>query len=239
METADKDRFFLFWLTGAWDDYVSGFPWLLPALLTQAVVNHASYLLMRRFNSVFPALVYMLLVVTPVTTGAALVYINVARGGHARLRDLFAAFPVYHRALAVSVGLTLLTCCGTLAFVIPGVVLYLTYCFSEYAVVDRRTGVKESFLLSRGITEGWKTRLLPLFLLIFLINYLAPNVVYVSGKFTAPTVGLDLKPWTVTGELLKTFVFLPWLGLAMARAYNLLLILPRPAAEPAAPGEDA
>lgn len=237
MDAADKDRVFLFWLTQAWDDYLSGFLPLLPVLLVQAAVNHASYLLIHRFHSILPVLAYMLLIVTPVSTGSALVYINIARGGRARLRDLFSAFPVYHRALAVSIGLSCLTFCGVLAFVIPGVVLYLTYGFSEYAVVDRRTGVKESFLLSRGITEGWKTRLLPLLLLLVLVNVFAPNVAYVAGTMKAPVVGLDLKTWTIVGDALKTLVFLPWLGLAMARAYNLLLIMPAPG--PGRPGEDA
>jgi hypothetical protein len=239
MDSAEKDRFMLFWLTQAWDDYLGGFFWLLPVLLLQAAVYHASYLLIHRFHSIVPVLAYMLLVVTPVSTGSALVYINMARGGRARLRDLFGAFPVYHRALAVSIGLSCLTFCGVLAFIIPGVVLYLTYAFSEYAVVDRRTGVKESFLVSRGITLGWKTRLLPLFMLLVLVNVFVPSVAYVGGTMKAPTVGLDLGTWTVIGDALKTLVFLPWLGLAMARAYNLLLILPKPAPETAEPGEDA
>jgi hypothetical protein len=241
VETADKDRFFLFWLTQAWDDYLNGFLPLLPVLLLQAAVVHGSYYLIYRFHSIYPALPYMLFVVTPVSVGAALVYITVARGGRARLRDLFGAFPVYHRALVVSIGLACLTFCGVLAFVLPGVILYLTYFFSEYAVVDRRTGIKESFRLSQALTTGWKWRLLPLLLLSVLINLYVPNIVYVSGSITAPVVGLDLAPWTITGEVLKSLVFLPWLGLALARAYNLLLILPRPAQrpEPAGPGADA
>jgi hypothetical protein len=154
-----------------------------------------------------------------------------ARGGRARIAGLFSAFPIYHRALAVSLGLGCLTLGGMLALVLPGLIIYLTYCFSEYAVVDRRTGIKESFALSRAITEGWKRRLFPILLLTLLVNVLAPDIVEVTGPFKNPIVSLNLKPWNVAGAALKSLVFLPWLSLAMARAYNFLLPPAQPAAE--------
>lgn len=229
MEEQAKDRAALGWLTGAWDAYLSGFLPLLPVLLVQTAVASGSSLLVYRYHSILPVIPYMLLVVTPVSTGSALVYIRMARGGRARLPDLFGAFPVYHRALAVSLWLGILTLGGTLAFLIPGLVLYLTYCFSEYAVVDRRTGVSASFALSRALTEGWRTRLMPILLLTLLINIFAPDIVVMSGPIKTPTVSLDLKPWTVAAALLKNFVFIPWLSLAMASAYEFLLSGPGPA----------
>jgi hypothetical protein len=232
MEEIDKDRAAIGWLTGAWDDYVDGFPYLLPVLLLQTAISSGSFYLMHRFHSMLAAAPYILLVVTPVSTGAALVYINMARGRRARPADLFGAFPVYHRAIAISLWLGCLTLGGLVALVLPGIILYLTYCFSEYAVVDRRTGIKESFTLSRALTEGWKRRLFPILMLMALVNFFAPDFVQVTGSFTAPAVSLDLKPWNLAGALLKILVFLPWLSLAMARAYNFLLTAPRP--EPAA-----
>ena len=232
MEEIEKDRAAIAWLSGAWDDYVTGFPPLLPVLLVQAAISSGSFFLMHRYHSMLYAVPYILLVVTPVSTGSALVYITMARGGRARLRDLFSAFPVYHRAIAISLWLGCLTLGGMLALVLPGVIIYLTYCFSEYALVDRRTGIKGSFALSRVITEGWKRRLIPIFLLMLLVNFFAPDIVEVTGSFKAPAVSLDLKPWNLTGALLKSLVFLPWLSLAMARAYNFLLIVPGTAAGP-------
>ncbi|OGR53557.1 MAG: hypothetical protein A2049_11855 [Elusimicrobia bacterium GWA2_62_23] len=228
----DKDRAAIGWLTGAWDDYTAGFFALLPVLLLQAAIASGGLPLINKWHSLLPAAAYSLFVTTPVSLGCVLVYIRMARGGPARLADLFGAFPVYHRVLAVSVGLGLLTLGGLLAFVLPGVLLYLTYCFSEYLVVDRRTGVKESFALSRTLAEGWRRRLLPIAMLMLVLNLFAPEIARVSDPFKNPEVSLDLRPWTVAAYLLKNFVFMPWLGLAMARAYVFLLSFPTAAQEP-------
>jgi hypothetical protein len=232
MDTLEKDKQAFSWLARAWDDYAGNLPLLLPVLLFQAAIAAGSFFLISRFHSLLPALPYMLFVVTPVATGANLLYIKIARGGGARFTDLFSAFPVYHRAIAVSAVLGLVTMGGAILLIIPGVVLYLAYCFSEYAVVDRRTGIKESFALSAAITEGWKSRLLVPFSLIVLINVFVPDIYLVTGPLKNPSASLDLKPWTIAAAALKTLVFLPWLCLAMARAYNFLLLPPGP--EPAA-----
>jgi len=138
METAEKDKEAFSWLTRAWDDYTSNLPLLLPVLLTQAALTAGSFYLIGRFHSLFAAAPYMLFVVTPVATGANLVYIKITRGSGARFLDLFGAFPVYHRAIGVSLLLGLLTLAGTLLLIVPGILLYLAYCFSEYAAISTR-----------------------------------------------------------------------------------------------------
>ena len=227
MESAEKDKEALSWFTRAWDDYTNNLPLLLPIILTQAALSAGSFYLLAHFHSLLASAPYMLFVITPVATGANLVYIKIARGGGARFLDLFSAFPIYHRALAVSLLLGLVTLGGALMLIVPGIVLYLTYGFSEYAVIDRRTGVKASFALSAEITDGWKSRLFALLALIALVNVLVPDIFVITGQLKAPSASLDLKPWTVAAAALKTLVFLPWLSLAMARAYNFLLLAPR------------
>lgn len=222
----DKDRAALAWLVGAWDAYLEALPRLLPVLLAQAAITAGALALVKVSGSLLPAAAYAVFVITPVNTGSALVYITVARGGRARLRDLFSAFPVYPRALAVGLGLGLLTLGGLLAFVVPGAVIYLTYCFSEYFVVDKRTPVKGSFLLSRALTYGWRTRLLPIALLALLISLFAPDIAVIRDPLKAPAVVLDFGFWNLVSFALKNFVFLPWLALAMARAYVYLLAAP-------------
>lgn len=222
----DKDRAALAWLSGAWDSYLDAFPRLLPVLLAQAAITAGSLALIKAYGSLLPAAAYAVFVVTPIGIGSALVYITIARGGPARLMDLFSAFLIYPRALAVGVGLGLLTVAGLLAFVIPGAVLYLTYCFSEYFVVDRRTSVRDSFLLSRALTYGWRTRLLPIALLALLISLFAPEVAVIADPLRDPTVVMNFGAWNIISFSLKNFVFLPWLYLAMARAYVYLLATP-------------
>lgn len=236
LETAGKDKEALSWLTGAWDDYLTGLPLLAPVLLVQAALAAGSFALIRHFHSLLAAVPYMIFVLTPLAAGTNLVYIKIARGSGARFTDIFSAFPVYRRALAVSLGLGVMTMGGVVLFIIPGVVIYLAYCFAEYAVVDRRTGIRESFELSAAITDGWKTRLLPVFTLILLVHVLVPDIFAITGPLKDPSAALGLKPWTVAAAALKAFVFLPWLTLAMARAYNFLLSAPRPGPAPEAGG---
>ena len=231
MDDLEKDKEALSWLIRAWDDYTGNLPLLLPVLLTQAALSAGSFYLIDRYHSLPAALPYMFFVLTPIAAGLNLVYIKIARASGARFLDLFSAFPVYHRALAVSLGLGLLTMGGALMLIVPGLIIYLTFCFSEYAVVDRRTGIKESFELSAKLTEGWKSRLFIIFTLILLVNVLVPDIYVVTGGLKNPAASLDLKPWTVAAAALKTLVFLPWLSLAMARAYNFLLL--PPVSEPA------
>lgn len=238
MDDLEKDKEALSWLTRAWDDYTGNFPLLLPVLLTQAALSSGSFYLIQRYHSLPAALPYMFFVLTPVAAGLNLVYIKIARQSGARFLDLLSAFPVYHRALAVSLGLGFLTMGGALMLIVPGVIIYLTFCFSEYAVVDRRTGIKESFQLSAKLTEGWKSRLFIIFTLILLVNILVPDIYVVTGGLKNPSASLDLKPWTVAAAALKNLVFLPWLSLAMARAYNFLLLAPIPAPAPAEPPVD-
>lgn len=228
MQGIDKDRVAFSWLTRAWDDYISALPLIAAVTLAQAAVAAGSFYIIHRTHSVLYSLPYIVLVITPFSVGANLVYIKIARGGGASFRDLFSAFHVYHRAVAVSVLLSLLTIGGAALLIIPGLIIYLTYMFSEYAVVDRRTGIKDSFLLSAAMVYGWRLRLLPLLTLTLTVSYLAPDIFTVTGPLSAPKAALDLKPWTVIAAALKSLVFLPWLSLAMARAYTFLLGLPLP-----------
>lgn len=240
MDAFEKDRAAVSWLAGAWDDYVDGLPVLLPVLLAVAAASLPSMWLLHKYHSFLPSGAYMLLVLLPLEIGANLVYIRLARGEKASFRDLFSAFPLYPAALAAGVWLALLTLGGMIAFVIPGVILYLTYGFSLYALVDRRCGVREAFAASREMTEGWRTRLFVLLSLVVAVNYFTPEAVYVSGPLNKPELAYSLKPWLLVCTFLKAFVFIPWLELAMARAYVYLLAprpLPEPAQEPAA-GED-
>jgi len=234
METAENEETVLNWLMLAWDDYISGFAVLFPVMLALVALSLPTFWLIHRYNSYLPALPYLLLVLTPATTGSNLVYIKLARGEKTSFMALFSAFQVYPQALAVTVWLGFITMAGMLAFILPGIILYTTYCFSEYAVVDRRTGIKESFRFSSGITPGWRGGLALLLILTTVVDILTPSPVGVAGKLSAPSLAFELTPWIITGFCLKTFVFLPWLHMAMARAYNTLVRCAPPAPVPTA-----
>ena len=224
------------WLKLSWDDYLTGFFTIFPVLLTLAALNVPIYWLVREYNSYLPALIYLLLVVTPFTTGSNLVYIRLARGEKTSFAALFSAFPVYPQALAVSAWLGFITLAGTLALVIPGIVIYTTYCFSEYSVVDRRTPIRESFSLSSRITPGYRDSLFLIVALTTGIDIFTPNPFGFTGKMSAPELAFNLEPWVIAGFCLKTLVFLPWLHMTMARAY--ITLLPRAALPAAVQADD-
>lgn len=241
MDSFEKDRAAAEWIRGAWDDYVDGLPVLLPVLLFLAAASAPSMWLIHIYNSYLPAAAYMLFVLLPLEIGGNLVYIRIARGEKASFKDLFSAFPLYPRALAAGLGLGLLTLGGVISFVLPGVILYLTYGFCTYALVDKRCGVKEAFTASRLMTEGWRTRLLVILSLILAVNFFAPEAVYISGSLKSPQLSFDLKPWVLVSTVLKTLVFAPWLEMALARAYVFLLApraLPEPLPEDGPDGEE-
>lgn len=198
-------------------------PPLLPFLLALEACKLPSLWLIHRFHTYIWMVLYSLLILTPVSLGLTLIYIKLHRRQKAGPRDFLRGFFVYPRALAVSLALGLLTLGGLLAFIIPGVILYLTYCFSEYALADKNTGIKESFALSAALTVKSRRELAPIILLTVLIEILTPEIAGISGGFKSPALAFDFKPWTIIGHALKIFVFLPWLSMSMAAAYNGLL----------------
>jgi len=211
------------WLGAAWDDYIDHLPVLLAVSLFLAALSAPSFYILRRWHSYIPALAYMLFIMSPFSVGVNLVYIKLARGETKVFSALFSAFPVYHKAIAVTVWLGLITAGGTLLFIIPGAVIYTTYFFSEYVVVDRSTGVRESFALSAALTEGWRIPLAMVLMMLVLMEVLIPSPVYITGGFSDPVVKTDLAAWGIAAFTLKTLVFLPWLHLGLARAYNMLI----------------
>ena len=198
-------------------------PRLLPFLLALEAFKLPNLWLIHRFHTYIWGLLYSLLVLTPVSLGLNLVYIKLHRRQSAGVRDFMRGFFVYPRAIAVSLSLGLLTLGGLIAFIIPGIIVYLTYCLSEYALADKNTGVKESFSLSARLTAANRGQLAAVVILIILIEILAPEAIGISGGFKNPALAFDFKPWTVVGHALKIFVFLPWLSMSMAAAYNRLL----------------
>lgn len=210
------------WLALAWDDYVDNLPRLVPVLLFPVLLSFVTFYIIDRWHSYVPALAYMAGVLTPLSLGVNLSFIRAVRREPGVIPAMFSAVPVYGRALAVSFGLGAMTLAGTFLFIVPGAVLYSTYCFSEYVVVERRTGVGESFAFSSAITAGWRIPIFMLVLLLVIGELVVPNPVYVSGSLAAPAVKTDLRPWVLAAFLLKTFFYFPWVKLALARAYVFL-----------------
>lgn len=207
----------LAWLADGWDFYAGMLPRLLPAILAVPLLSIPVYFLADRFGSVWPGYVWLTAVIIPVEAGVTLFYIKAARGG-GDLRDLFAGFSIYVRVLALTLIFSMMLLGGFMLLIVPGILIMLAYSFGEYALVDERLPVKDSFLRSAAITQGHRTDLFPVLGLMVLIEIFAPSMIDI-GSVKAPSVTLKTGFWDVAGHALKNFVFIPWLNCSAAIAY--------------------
>jgi len=121
--------------------------------------------------------------------------------------------------VAVSFLYGLVVTAGTVILVAPGLIWGLSYLFAQYSVIDKRTGIKGSFVFSSLLTYGFKERLMPLAMLWVLLEIFTPGIVKAEGTLLQMRLVTDLKPWVLTTFVLKTLIFLPWLDVVLAKAY--------------------
>lgn len=208
------------WMKEGWDACLDNFPRLLPVVLAFQVAAVMPALLIWKYSeNRWYAMPWELFVGAPLTIGMNLFFINLARTGRADYGDFFRGFSVFPQAVAVSFLYGLIVTGGLIMLIIPGIVWGLAYVFAQYAVVDKKTGIKGSFKYSSLITGGFKERLFPLAMLWVTLEVLTPGIVTAEGTILQMRLALDLKPWVLTAFILKTLVFLPWLNMALAQAY--------------------
>jgi uncharacterized membrane protein len=93
--------------------------------------------------------------------------LRLARGEPASLADLFAAGPFFLVGAAVGIITVVLATIGLVLLVVPGVIIWLTLAPSIYVAIDQRTGIPESLLMGRRISEGNKVAMFGLWALAF------------------------------------------------------------------------
>ncbi|MEA2081140.1 MAG: hypothetical protein U9O97_00135 [Elusimicrobiota bacterium] len=59
---------------------------------------------------------------------------------------------------------------GTLLLIVPGIILAIKFIYFSYFIVDKNAGIMESFKMSSALTDGSKTNIFLLTLLLWLIN---------------------------------------------------------------------
>lgn len=208
------------WLKEGWDSYLDNFKSIMPAVIAfQVLATLPTLLIWKYFHNRWYAIPYELFIGAPLAIGMNLFFIGIARGQKAEYGDIFKGFSVFVNAVAVSVIFGFIVAGGFLLLIAPGVIWGVMYDFSRYAVIDRKTGIKESFVYSAVITYGFKDNLFFIFMLWVITEIFTPSVIGSRGALMQPSLALDLKPWVITAFVLKTFVFLPWLDVTLARAY--------------------
>ncbi len=203
-----------------WDSCLDNFQSVLPAVLAfQVVAVMPSLMIWKYFDNRWYALPWEMLIGAPMTVGLNLFFISLSRDGKADYADLFRGFRILPAAVTVSFLYGTIVTAGLILLIIPGIIWGLAYLFTQYSVIDKRTGIKGSFTHSSQITYGFKDKLLPIVALWVMLEVFTPGIIKAEGTFTSMHLLLDLKPWILTAFVVKTVFFLPWLNLALARAY--------------------
>ena len=97
---------------------------------------------------------YWLLLVGPVTFGAAWVFLKAVRGEVFEVKDMFSTFENIMNVVLAHLLQAALIAIGLVVFLVPGVILACRLAFVRYLVVDAKmepvAAVKESWRLTRG-----------------------------------------------------------------------------------------
>ena len=215
------DRMLTFsWMKDGWDATLDNIHYILPAVVAFEILAVMPPLMIwKHFDNRWYALPWEVLIGAPLAVGMNLFYINLTRSGRPDYGDIFRGFTMFPQAVAVSFIYGLIVTAGTLLLIVPGLIWGLTYVFAQYAVIDKKTGIKGSFVYSSMITYGFKERLMPLAMLWVLLEIFTPGIVKAEGSLLQMRLVTDLKPWVLVAFALKTLIFLPWLDMVMAKAY--------------------
>ncbi len=132
--------------------------------------------------------------------GYASYCLSVHRGAAMPYDSLFDAFPFAGKIILLDVLQGLMLGVGLLLFIVPGVVLALTYSFALYHLCEEpEIGVLEALRRSRIETNGYRSQLLMLLLSFFPLLFLAALPPVLFDRLLA-----DRFPDTMTGTLLYT-----------------------------------
>ncbi len=171
--------------------------------------------------------------------GYASYCLSINRGAAAPYDSLFDAFPFAGKVVLLGLAEGFLIGCGTLLFIVPGIILALAYSFALYHLCEEpEIGVVEAMRRSRLETRGYRTQFFLLLLSFLPLFFLAALPVALCDHFLA-----DRFPDTMTGTLLYTLLtgvlaacaevfLLPYLELSQIGFYR------RVTAAPAAPTDE-
>lgn len=115
--------------------------------------------------------------------GLIRISLKLVDGRQPRYGELFADLTTFGRYLAVNLLFVLIILAGLLLLVIPGIVWSVKYQFAPFLIVDRDSGIKESFRKSAEITADVKMEVFLFFLLVLGIN-LVGLLAFGIGIFT-------------------------------------------------------
>lgn len=122
--------------------------------------------------------------------GQARLLLNIARGDHAQVSDLFSGGRYFWRMLGATFLYGLMISLGFLACVIPGFILGLMFCCYAYLLIDEDLPGIECLSRAREVTKDNLVALLVLLVAAIGINFLGLLMFCVGIIATIPLTGL-------------------------------------------------
>jgi hypothetical protein len=136
-------------------------------------------------NNSFVTTLYQVLVGTPVTFGAAYVWLRAVRGINPEIADLFVPFQRYYvNTVLAGLLLTVVIAVGFILLIIPGIILSVRLCFVPFLVVDEGLGPVQALQESWNRTSGFSWTLFFAGIVALLILFVG-FLIFIIGSIPA------------------------------------------------------
>jgi len=175
-----------------WQTMKSNFWFFLGLLILVGLIQfgpNVIYNLLIKESPILAFTVYLIGWILSIIVGLGLIKIslNFCDNLKSKIVDLFSQYKLFFRVLFAGILYGLICLLGTILFIIPGIYLGIRFGFYDYFIVDKRTGVIESFKRSWQITKGNVWNLLLFGFLLMGINLLGALCLLIGLFATAPT----------------------------------------------------
>jgi uncharacterized membrane protein len=137
------------------------------------------------------ALLFIVLNGVPLIQGALIAGFHIytikkLKGGRAEIGDFFQGFQFFLPSLIASLLIGLFTFFGTLAFIIPGLVIAAMYKFTYLFIVDKRMDFWEAMRASHAVVKNDYFGFTLFLILAFLVNVVGALCLFVGLLVTIP-----------------------------------------------------
>ena len=121
-----------------------------------------------------------------ISAGVIKIILDDLNGKEPELADMFTAYDVYINFLIAGILYGLIVAVGTLALIVPGIILAIMFQFYKYAIIDKKLGITESLNYSKELTRGYKWTIFGIDIVLILINLGGALLFLVGLIFTIP-----------------------------------------------------
>ena len=127
------------------------------------------------------------LLIVPLTTGVAFVFLNMMRGIKPQVKDAFSKYSIFGKCILTDIYTSVIIALWTLLLIVPGIIAAYGYALVPYIICDdENLSVTETAILSKEMMNGHKMELFVLHLsfigwsLLSIFTFGILEIVYVT-----------------------------------------------------------